>query len=85
MSLTSALDLEINVWKNVGPNLAGACKAKERADPKDRKKLTGLTADYLVHVVKDTQRSTCETVARQICQKYPDTFNDIINGEIYGN
>ena len=77
------MDLETNVWSKAPIKLIDACRNKIRPLSKHRKKLTVLATDYLINVLNDTRLSTYDTIAEEICRKYPDSFVDIICNQKY--
>ncbi|XP_033220275.1 uncharacterized protein LOC117174928 [Belonocnema kinseyi] len=83
LPLHSKIDLDY-VWKRVPERLITACQAGEVPDPGDRRTMIQVIVDYMLDELKDCTRGTSERIAKKICAKYPISFMDIIEGQIFG-
>lgn len=79
------IDLETYVWPHMSARLRDACAKKEKADKSDKRDLIKTIVKYLCHTLGDSRRTVCYEVAQRVYAKYPQTFGEIIDGEVYGS
>lgn len=81
---TAVLDLETFVYPQMCARLKKACEKKEKADKADKREFKKIIQNYLCHTLGDSRRSVCYDVAKRVFEKYPETFGEIVGGEVFG-
>ena len=61
------------------------CRQGKRADPQSRRALVVIVAEYMMHQLHDITHGACNTIAKEICNKYPKTFEDSIFNAKFGS
>ena len=83
-SLRSGIDLDQYVWPYMSEELMESLRTGMQPNPRDRRELVDKVAKYMIKILKDGTRSKCGAVAEIICEKYPNSFMDIIDSQIFG-
>ena len=83
LPLHSRIDLEY-VWSRVPERLITACESHQVPDPLDRRQMIHVIADYMLDVLNDKSRGTCQRIATKICDRYPKSFMDVFDDQIFG-
>lgn len=65
-------------------SLLKACLNKVKPDPADQRTFVQSMRDFLINDVKAVDRGTCFKVAQLVVEKYPDTFEAKIDGQLFG-
>lgn len=74
----------LNIWDKFPIKLLKACQESKIPLPSDRRMMVNLIVDYLINDIKDTRRKMTEIIAKNIVEKYPNSFRNTIHGDTIG-
>lgn len=74
-----AMNLEINIWSKVSDAIKEKCVSGKSIFASEKRAVSKICADYMLNTLKTTIRSVARDIAKQVCDKYPNSFADSIN------
>lgn len=80
-NVQKAFNLEVSVWSKISSTTLETCKKGQKLPSSDRLEIVKKITSYMLNDLKDTTRKTAHNIAAEICNKYPETFSDIIEGK----